>query len=120
MQQGSVTRRAAVGMLLAGTITRNVAAADATLLNGSYDPTREWYGDLNRPFIAVWQSKTGQRISINMSHGGSGAQARAVLDGLQADVVTLALAADIDALAKRGLIATAWQQRLPNNASPFT
>jgi sulfate transport system substrate-binding protein len=120
MQQGSVTRRAAVGMLLAGTITRNVAAADATLLNVSYDPTRELYRDLNRAFIAAWQSKTGQRISINMSHGGSGAQARAVLDGLQADVVTLALAADIDALAKRGLIATAWQQRLPNNASPFT
>jgi sulfate transport system substrate-binding protein len=99
---------------------RPAAAADTTLLNVSYDPTRELYRDINRAFIATWQTKSGQRIAINQSHGGSGAQTRAVLDGLQADVVTLALAADIDALAKRGLIAPDWQARLPDNASPYT
>lgn len=96
------------------------ALAQTTLLNVSYDPTRELYRDVNRAFVSAWQAKTGQRIVINMSHGGSGAQARAVLDGLPADVVTLALAADIDALAKRGLLATDWQSRLPDNASPYT
>ena len=75
---------------------------------------------INRAFIATWQTKSGQRIAINQSHGGSGAQTRTVLDGLQADVVTLALAADIDALAKRGLVVPDWQARLPDNASPYT
>jgi sulfate transport system substrate-binding protein len=96
------------------------SAADTVLLNVSYDPTRELYRDINRAFIAAWHKKTGQRITINQSHGGSGAQARSVLDGLQADVVTLALAADIDALAKRGLVGAEWQKRLPDNAAPTT
>jgi sulfate transport system substrate-binding protein len=96
------------------------ARAATTLLNVSYDPTRELYRAINPAFIAAWKAKTGGEITINQSHGGSGAQSRAVLEGLQADVVTLALAADIDALAKRGLIAANWQTRLPDNASPYT
>jgi sulfate/thiosulfate transport system substrate-binding protein len=121
MRHAHLSRRAALGATLGMLATgRRAAAADVTLLNVSYDPTRELYREINRAFIAAWQAKTGQRVTINQSHGGSGAQARAVLDGLQADVVTLALAADIDALAKRGLIATGWQQRQPDNASPFT
>jgi sulfate/thiosulfate transport system substrate-binding protein len=96
------------------------AAAETTLLNVSYDPTRELYRDLNRAFVADWQAKTNEQVTINQSHGGSGAQARAVLDGLQADVVTLALAADIDSLAQRGLLAKDWQTRLPDNAAPYT
>jgi sulfate transport system substrate-binding protein len=97
------------------------AAAKATaLLNASYDPTRELYREINPAIAAVWQAKNGERLTISQSHGGSGAQARAVLEGLQADVVTLALAADIDALAKRGLLATDWQRRLPDNSSPYT
>jgi sulfate/thiosulfate-binding protein len=121
MQSIHVIRRTVLGALL-GTLAgaRPAAAADFTLLNVSYDPTRELYRDMNRAFIAAWQMKTGQRVTINQSHGGSGAQARAVLDGLQADVVTLALAADIDALARRGLIAAGWQERLPANSSPYT
>jgi sulfate transport system substrate-binding protein len=104
--------------LLAG--AGRAVAADVTLLNVSYDPTRELYREINPAFVAAWQAKTGQRIAINQSHGASGAQARAVLEGLQADVVTLALAADIDALASRGLVAANWQQRLPDDASPYT
>jgi sulfate transport system substrate-binding protein len=96
------------------------AAKETTLLNVSYDPTRELYRDINANFIPAWQAKTGDRLTINQSYGGSGAQARAVLEGLQADVVTLALAADIDALAVRGLLATDWQTRLPDNSSPYT
>lgn len=96
------------------------ALAQTALLNVSYDPTRELYRDINRAFTSAWQAKTGQRVTINMSHAGSGTQARAVLDGLPADVVTLALAADIDALAKRGLLAQDWQSRLPDNSSPYT
>jgi sulfate transport system substrate-binding protein len=95
-------------------------AADLTLLNVSYDPTRELYREVNRAFTASHGTTAGRQVTINMSHGGSGAQARAVLEGLQADVVTLALAADIDALAKRGLLASDWQTRLPDNASPYT
>src|SRR5271166_6527242 len=121
MQSTHVARRTVLGALL-GTLAggRPATAADVTLLNVSYDPTRELYRDMNRAFIAAWQTKTGQRVTINQSHGGSGAQARAVMDGLQADVVTLALAADIDALAKRGLLAEGWQKRLPENSSPYT
>ena len=96
------------------------AFAETTLLNVSYDPTRELYQEVDKAFAAQWKAATGEALSIRQSHGGSGAQARSVLDGLQADVVTLALAYDIDALANRGLVARDWQKRLPNNASPYT
>src|SRR5215472_4311835 len=120
MDHSVLTRRTAAAVMLSVLATRRSGAAETTLLNVSYDPTRELYRDINRAFIAAWQNRTGQRVTISQSHGGSGAQARAVMDGLQADVVTLALAADIDALARRGLLAQDWQQRLPDNASPYT
>ena len=94
---------------------------DVTLLNASYDPTREFYQEVNAAFSRDWQSRTGQRVTIQQSHAGSGKQARAVLEGLPADVVTLALAHDIDAIARSGsLIARDWQKRLPDNSSPYT
>jgi sulfate transport system substrate-binding protein len=98
------------------------AALDAqTLLNASYDPTRELYAEFNAAFVNYWQGKTGQRVTVRQSHGGSGAQARGVSDGLEADVVTLALAYDIDAVHKAGLITdAAWQKRLPHNSAPYT
>jgi len=96
-------------------------AAGIKLLNVSYDPTRELYEEYNKAFAAYWKSKTGDTVSVNQSHGGSGKQARAVIDGLQADVVTLALAYDIDALATQGdLVPANWQSRLPNNSTPYT
>jgi sulfate/thiosulfate transport system substrate-binding protein len=96
-------------------------AAAYKLLNVSYDPTRELYEDYNQAFAAYWKAKTGDSVSINQSHGGSGKQARSVIDGLEADVVTLALAYDIDALALQGrLIPADWQKRLPNNSTPYT
>jgi sulfate/thiosulfate transport system substrate-binding protein len=95
-------------------------AADVTLLNVSYDPTRELYVDFNKAFASAYQKETGKSVEIKQSHGGSGSQARAVIDGLQADVVTLALAYDVDAVAAKGLIPADWQQRLPLNASPYT
>src|SRR5665213_3099090 len=95
-------------------------AADITLLNVSYDPTRELYVDFNKAFASAYQKETGKSVEIKQSHGGSGSQARSVIDGLQADVVTLALAYDIDAIAAKGLIAADWQKRLPLNASPYT
>ncbi|HEX5231989.1 MAG TPA: sulfate ABC transporter substrate-binding protein [Bradyrhizobium sp.] len=95
-------------------------AADVTLLNVSYDPTRELYVDFNKAFSIAFQKETGKSVEIKQSHGGSGSQARAVIDGLQADVVTLALAYDIDAIAAKGLITADWQKRLPLNASPYT
>lgn len=96
-------------------------AASVTLLNVSYDPTRELYEDYNKAFAAYWRAKTGDTVTINQSHGGSGAQARSVIDGLQADVVTLALAYDIDALGtKAGLVPANWQARLPENSAPYT
>jgi sulfate/thiosulfate transport system substrate-binding protein len=107
---------AAAILLWAGT----AHAADVTLLNVSYDPTRELYTEFNKAFAAAWQQETGKSIEIKQSHGGSGAQARAVIDGLQADVVTLALAYDIDAIAAKGFLAADWQKRLPLNASPYT
>jgi sulfate/thiosulfate-binding protein len=97
----------------------SAAAAPAQLLNVSYDPTRELYQQINAAFAKHWQTTTKQPITIKQSHGGSGKQARAVVDGLPADVVTLALAYDIDAIAQRGLIASNWQQRLPNNSTPY-
>lgn len=91
------------------------------LLNVSYDPTRELYAEVNRQFAQYWQGKTGQTVSIRMSHGGSGKQARSVIDGLEADVVTLALAYDIDSIARNGgLIAPDWQSRLPDKSAPYT
>jgi sulfate transport system substrate-binding protein len=96
-------------------------AAETTLLNVSYDPTRELYDDYNQAFVKHWQAKTGKKLAIRQSHGGSGKQARTVIDGLQADVVTLALAGDIDALATQGkLLPANWQDRLPHNSSPYT
>src|SRR6476646_3678310 len=95
-------------------------ATAQTLLNVSYDPTRELYQEFNAAFIKYWKAKSGQTVTIKQSHGGSGGQARAVIDGLEADVVTLALAYDIDAVAQSGLTSTAWQKRLPQNSSPYT
>jgi len=94
-------------------------AADITLLNVSYDPTRELYQDLNQAFAKQYKAKTGDNVTIKQSHGGSGKQARSVIDGLQADVVTLALAYDIDAISERGLIAHNWQSRLAQNSTPY-
>jgi sulfate/thiosulfate transport system substrate-binding protein len=91
-----------------------------TLLNASYDPTRELYADFNAAFIKYWQAKSNQRVNIQQSHGGSGGQARAVIDGLEADVVTLALAYDVDAVQQSGLINPGWQKRLPQNSAPYT
>src|SRR5437016_8078402 len=92
------------------------AFADATLLNVSYDPTRELYKAIDEAFVADWKAKTGETVTIEQSHGGSGKQARAVIDGLRADVVTLALAADIDAIAKKGkLLPEGWAKRLRQN-----
>jgi sulfate/thiosulfate transport system substrate-binding protein len=91
-----------------------------TLLNVSYDPTRELYQEFNAAFAKYWKAKTGQDVTIRQSHGGSGAQARAVIDGLPADVVTLALAYDVDAIAQAGLIAAGWQKRLAQNSAPYT
>jgi sulfate/thiosulfate transport system substrate-binding protein len=97
------------------------AQKQVTILNVSYDPTRELYVDFNKAFAAHWQSKTGDVLTVRQSHGGSGSQGRAVTDGLEADVVTLALAYDIDILHSRGnLIPADWQKRLPNNSSPYT
>jgi sulfate/thiosulfate transport system substrate-binding protein len=101
-------------------VASHVTAADTRLLNVSYDPTREYFQDVDTAFKARWAKQTGQNVTITTSNGGSGKQARAVLDGLQADVVTLGLAYDIDVLADKGLLAKDWQTRLPNNSSPYT
>lgn len=99
----------------------NAEARDITLLNVSYDPTREFYQDFNTAFAKYWKEKTGDTVSVEQSHGGSGKQARAVINGLQADVVTLALAYDIDAIAKMsGQISADWQKRLPDHSAPYT
>ncbi len=98
----------------------SAVAADVNLLNVSYDPTRELYVEFNKAFSAAYQKETGKSVEVKQSHGGSGAQARSVIDGLQADVVTLALAYDIDAIAGKGLLDKEWQKRLPQNASPYT
>jgi sulfate transport system substrate-binding protein len=106
----------AVGLAFLGA----ARAADVNLLNVSYDPTRELYVAINKAFAAKFKADTGKTIEIRQSHGGSGKQARSVIDGLQADVVTLALAYDIDAIADRGQIAADWQKKLPENAAPYT
>ena len=108
------------GILAIFLVTFAVAAKDVTLLNASYDPTRELYEEVNKLFAADYQAKSQQIVRVQQSHGGSGKQARSVIDGLQADVVTLALAYDIDAIAERKLIDKSWQQRLPNNSCPYT
>ncbi|HEX8614782.1 MAG TPA: sulfate ABC transporter substrate-binding protein [Telluria sp.] len=107
--------------LIALTLLSQAAiAADVTLLNVSYDPTRELYQDVNLAFAKQWKAKTGDNVSIKQSHGGSGKQARGVIDGLEADVVTLALAYDIDAIAERGIVAPQWQKRLQHNSAAYT
>jgi sulfate/thiosulfate-binding protein len=108
----------ALGAFLSAALS--AAHADVTLLNVSYDPTRELYQDFNVAFAKQWKAKTGETVTINQSHGGSGKQARAVIDGLDADVVTLALGYDVSALAEKNLIPGDWQKRLPHNASPYT
>ena len=130
MSHFKITRRGLVGAgaVLGGAAASGLpglafgaAAPGDTLLNVSYDPTRELYKDINAAYAKYWKGKTGQTITINQSHGGSGKQARSVIDGLQADVVTLALAADIDEIAKRAkLLPANWQSRLPNNSTPYT
>ncbi|QPI53513.1 sulfate ABC transporter substrate-binding protein [Massilia antarctica] len=107
--------------LIALTLLSQAAiAADVTLLNVSYDPTRELYQDVNTAFAKQWKAKTGDNVSVKQSHGGSGKQARAVIDGLEADVVTLGLAYDIDAIAERGSISAQWQKRLQHNSTAYT
>ena len=113
-------RKFALLAALTAALAAGSAAAQTTLLNVSYDPTRELYKDFNAAFNKNWQARTGQEIKVRQSHGGSGKQARSVADGLEADVVTLALAYDIDALAERNLIPADWQKRFPNNSSPYT
>jgi sulfate/thiosulfate transport system substrate-binding protein len=112
--------RTFLGIAATAALIGAASAADLTLLNVSYDPTRELYAHLSKAFAEKFKADIGRTIEIKTSNGGSGAQARAVIDGLQADVVTLALASDIDAIADRGLLAPDWQQRLPQNSSSYT
>ncbi|MEJ7806300.1 MAG: sulfate ABC transporter substrate-binding protein [Telluria sp.] len=107
-------------LLALALVSQAAVAADITLLNASYDPTRELYQDFNAAFAKHWKAKTGDTVTVKQSHGGSGKQARTVIDGLEADVVTLALAYDIDAIAERGLVNPQWQKRLAQNSSPYT
>jgi sulfate transport system substrate-binding protein len=121
----NLLRRHAPGLIAALSAALMLAApleaqAQTTLLNVSYDPTREFYQEFNAAFIKYWKAKTGETVTIGQSHSGSSAQARKVIDGLEADVVTLALAYDIDALADKGLLPKDWQTRLSNNSSPYT
>jgi sulfate transport system substrate-binding protein len=106
--------------LMLGAFAVHTAHADSTLLNVSYDPTRELYQDYNRQFETYWKKKTGEDIRVNVSHGGSGAQARAVIDGLEADVVTLGIPPDVDAIARAGLLAQDWKSKFPGNSAPYT
>ncbi|MCQ4142940.1 sulfate ABC transporter substrate-binding protein [Vogesella sp. AC12] len=109
------------GALLFASLLSQTAIADVSLLNVSYDPTRELYQEFNAAFAKHWQAQTGETVSVKQSHGGSGKQARSVIDGLEADVVTLALSNDIDELNKNGALVPAnWQSRLPHNSTPYT
>src|SRR6187431_1937163 len=111
--------RTVIALIVALTVT--AANADVTILNVSYDPTRELYQDFNAAFAKQWQAKGGEKVIVKQSHGGSGKQARTVIDGLDADVVTLALAPDVNAISEKGkLLAPDWQKRLPNNSTPYT
>ena len=120
----SLASRAALALSFGaalGPVAAQAQPAPVTLLNVSYDPTRELYVDYNKAFAKYWKAKTGQDVTIKQSHGGSGKQARSIIDGLDADVATLALAGDTDALVKNGAwLAADWQKRLPHNASPYT
>ena len=120
MPKRSLGRGIVLLSIAAGLLLPPPARADVTLLNVSYDPTRELYQEMNAAFAGYWKAKSGQGVTVNQSHGGSGKQARAVIDGLEADVVTLALAYDIDAIAQSGLLPRNWQTRLPNNSTPCT
>jgi len=113
-------RRVVAGFVLSLALAGAAAAADVTLLNVSYDPTRELYVEINRAFGAKYKAEAGKSVEIKQSHGGSGKQARSVIDGLAADVVTWALAYDIDEIADRGVLAKDWQKKLPQNAAPYT
>src|SRR6267142_3687587 len=119
----SLLRRSAGVLAIAGLLTASLVLANAKeikLLNVSYDPTREFYQDFNAAFSKYWEGKTGNKVTVQQSHGGSGKQARSVIDGLEADVVTLALAYDVDAIAEAGLMHQDWQTRLPDNSTPYT
>lgn len=115
-----LVRLGCLAAVMLGALVTAAAAADVTLLNVSYDPTRELYAEFNKAFAKQYADTTGKTIEIRQSHGGSGKQARAVIDGLPADVVTLALASDIDAIARHGLIASDWATRLPDHSAPYT
>jgi sulfate/thiosulfate-binding protein len=121
LRSALISALALLAALTACDSRQGVNGARVTLLNVSYDPTRELYAEFNTAFAHYWLQKTGQRVRVDQSHGGSGTQARSVLDGLAADVVTLALAADIDSIARQsGLLPLDWQSRLPDNSSPYT
>jgi len=121
MSAFSSARRAALAFAAVVVLAAAAHAKDVALLNVSYDPTRELYADFNKAFAAQWKAKTGDTVIVKQSHGGSGKQARSVIDGLEADVVTLALAYDIDEIGERAkLIAPGWQKRLPHNSAPYT
>jgi sulfate/thiosulfate transport system substrate-binding protein len=111
-----------LAILLIACVTAGIEAApkERTLLNVSYDPTRELFQKVNAAFAKHWLERTGERLTVNQSHGGSGKQARAVIDGLEADVVTLTLAYDVDAIVQAGLISPDWQTRLPDQSAPYT
>ena len=116
-----MTLRRSLASLLLVSLLSPLAVADVSLLNVSYDPTRELYQDFNVAFAKYWKAKTGETVTVKQSHGGSGKQARSVIDGLEADVVTLALSNDIDELHKNGgLVPANWQSRLPHNSTPYT
>ncbi|HKY87308.1 MAG TPA: sulfate ABC transporter substrate-binding protein, partial [Pseudorhodoplanes sp.] len=112
--------RKILGAIAGVSIAGAAHAADFTLLNVSYDPTRELYVSLNKAFAEKYKAETGKSVEFKQSHGGSGKQARSVIDGLEADIVTLALAYDVDEIARKGLVAADWQKKLPQNASPYT
>src|SRR5512138_1289325 len=116
----TVAAAAAIAAIAAVAPARAADGGEVQLLNVSYDPTRELYEAVNAAFAKQWKERTGKTVAVRQSHGGSGKQARAVIDGLEADVVTLALAYDVGAVAKAGLVAADWQKRLPQNASPYT
>src|SRR5471032_1541344 len=115
-----LSKKIIAAAIFAATAVAPALAAEISLLNVSYDPTRELYQDVNAAFAKSWQAKTGDVLKIKQSHGGSGKQGRAVIDGLEADVVSLALAYDIDAIAEHKLLSPEWQKKLPHNSTPYT